>query len=175
MSKPISPCISVCKTDPETGYCYGCGRTNEEKSIWKEENTSSDWKQENLEIIKCRLSGWQLESFNKSYEFKLKNGISLNAKGRTKRPPIINRMLVKVNGPTYSIPVVCATKAVPQIKAAPTKHKVDKNCLENMKKMAPQVGFEPTTCRLTAECSTAELLRNVETNYNNLFIFQLAF
>ena len=77
MSKPISPCISVCKTDPETGYCYGCGRTNEEKSIWKEENTSSDWKQENLEIIKGRLSGWQLESFNKSYEFKLKNGISL--------------------------------------------------------------------------------------------------
>ena len=60
--------------------------------------------------------------------------ISLNAKGRTKRPPIINRILVKVNGPTYSIPVVCATKAVPQIKAAPTKHKVDKNCLENMKK-----------------------------------------
>ena len=77
MNKPISPCISVCKTDPETGYCYGCGRTNEEKSIWKEENTSSDWKQENLEIIKGRLSGWQLESFNKSYEFKLKNGISL--------------------------------------------------------------------------------------------------
>ena len=77
MSKFISPCISVCKTDPETGYCYGCGRTNDEKSIWKEENTSIDWKQENLETIKCRLSGWQLESFNKSYEFKLKNGISL--------------------------------------------------------------------------------------------------
>ena len=77
MNKPISPCISVCKTDPETGYCYGCGRTNEEKSIWKEENTSIDWKNENLEIIKSRLSGWQLESFNKSYEFKIKNGISL--------------------------------------------------------------------------------------------------
>ena len=26
--------------------------------------------------------------------------------------------------------------------------------------MAPQVGFEPTTARLTAECSTTELLRN---------------
>ena len=26
--------------------------------------------------------------------------------------------------------------------------------------MAPQVGFEPTTVRLTAECSTTELLRN---------------
>ncbi|MFL2513890.1 MAG: DUF1289 domain-containing protein [Alphaproteobacteria bacterium] len=77
MNKPISPCISVCKTDPETGYCYGCGRTNEEKSIWKEEDTSRDWKKENLEIIKGRLSGWQLDSFNKSYEFKLKNGISL--------------------------------------------------------------------------------------------------
>jgi hypothetical protein len=29
-------------------------------------------------------------------------------------------------------------------------------------KMAPQVGFEPTTPRLTAECSTVELLRNFE-------------
>ena len=27
--------------------------------------------------------------------------------------------------------------------------------------MAPQVGFEPTTLRLTAECSTIELLRSV--------------
>jgi predicted Fe-S protein YdhL (DUF1289 family) len=27
----ISPCISICKTDPSTGYCYGCGRNNEEK------------------------------------------------------------------------------------------------------------------------------------------------
>ena len=77
MSNPISPCISVCKTDQETGFCYGCGRTEEEKSIWKEESTSSNWKNENLEIIKSRLSGWQLNSFNKSYEFKLKNGISL--------------------------------------------------------------------------------------------------
>ena len=28
--------------------------------------------------------------------------------------------------------------------------------------MAPQVGFEPTALRLTAECSTAELLRKIE-------------
>ena len=77
MNKPISPCISVCKTDPETGYCYGCGRTNEEKVMWKDENTSIDWKNKNLEIIKIRLSGWQLESFNKSYKFKIKYGISL--------------------------------------------------------------------------------------------------
>ena len=29
-----------------------------------------------------------------------------------------------------------------------------------MKSLAPEVGFEPTTFRLTAECSTVELLRS---------------
>ena len=29
----VSPCISVCKTDPISGFCYGCGRTNDEKTI----------------------------------------------------------------------------------------------------------------------------------------------
>ena len=29
------------------------------------------------------------------------------------------------------------------------------------KRMAPQVGLEPTTLRLTAECSAIELLRNI--------------
>ncbi|MDC0562287.1 DUF1289 domain-containing protein [Candidatus Pelagibacter ubique] len=31
----ISPCISICKTDPQTGYCYGCARNNEEKKCGK--------------------------------------------------------------------------------------------------------------------------------------------
>ena len=44
MNKVISPCISICKTDPSTGYCYGCGRTNDEKAIWKNEDTSNEWK-----------------------------------------------------------------------------------------------------------------------------------
>ena len=73
----ISPCISICKTDPSTGYCYGCGRNNEEKKIWKHDNTPEDWKLNNLEEIKKRLSGWQLESFNESYQYKISNGISL--------------------------------------------------------------------------------------------------
>ena len=73
----ISPCISICKTDPKTGYCYGCGRSNEEKKIWKFENTTDEWKQENLKKIKNRLNGWQLESFEESYQYKIKNGISL--------------------------------------------------------------------------------------------------
>ena len=73
----ISPCISICRTDPKTGYCYGCGRSNEEKKIWKSEETSDEWKNNNLKEIKSRLSGWQLESFNESYEYKIQNGISL--------------------------------------------------------------------------------------------------
>jgi predicted Fe-S protein YdhL (DUF1289 family) len=73
----ISPCISICKTDPQTGYCYGCGRNNEEKRIWKENNTSDEWKKNNIETIKKRLSGWQLKSFEESYTYKIKNGISL--------------------------------------------------------------------------------------------------
>ena len=27
--KVTSPCISVCKTDPISGFCYGCGRSND--------------------------------------------------------------------------------------------------------------------------------------------------
>ena len=77
MDKVISPCISICKTDPSTGLCYGCGRSNEEKVIWKDENTSNEWKIDNLIKIKSRLSGWQLTSFEESYEFKVKNGTSL--------------------------------------------------------------------------------------------------
>ena len=73
----ISPCISICKTDPKTGYCYGCGRNDEEKKIWKQENTTEEWKKDNLNDIRKRLTGWQLESFNESYEYKINNGISL--------------------------------------------------------------------------------------------------
>ena len=73
----ISPCISICKTDPSAGYCYGCGRNNDEKKIWKSEETTNKWKLDNLEIIKKRLSGWQLESFKESYDHKINNGVSL--------------------------------------------------------------------------------------------------
>tara|TARA_B110000211_G_C13627898_1_gene356122 strand:- start:224 stop:475 length:252 start_codon:yes stop_codon:yes gene_type:complete len=72
-----SPCISICKTDPLTGYCYGCGRNNEDKKLWKLENTSDQWKNDNLTEIQKRLSGWPLESFKNSYKNKTENGISL--------------------------------------------------------------------------------------------------
>ena len=73
----ISPCISICKIDPQTGYCYGCGRNNEEKKLWKLEDTTNQWKNDNLTNIQKRLSGWQLESFRDSYKHKTENGISL--------------------------------------------------------------------------------------------------
>ena len=80
----ISPCISICKTDPQTGYCYGCGRNNEEKNLWKSEDTSKQWKSDNLASIQKRLTGWQLESFKDSYKYKLENGISLFKKNLIK-------------------------------------------------------------------------------------------
>jgi len=80
----ISPCISICKIDPQTGYCYGCGRNNEEKKLWKLEDTSDQWKSDNLGSIQKRLTGWQLESFKDSYKHKLKNGISLFKKNLIK-------------------------------------------------------------------------------------------
>ena len=73
----ISPCLSICKTDPATGFCYGCSRTNEEKIIWKDEKTTEEWKKNNIEEITKRMSGWQLESFEESYGHKIKSGISL--------------------------------------------------------------------------------------------------
>ena len=73
----VSPCISICKTDPKTGYCYGCGRTNAEKLKWRSEETLEEWKLENITTIKKRLTGWQLKSFEESYTYKIENGISL--------------------------------------------------------------------------------------------------
>jgi len=80
----VSPCISICKTDPLTGYCYGCGRNNNEKKIWKSELTTDEWKKKNLIEIEKRLNGWQLESFKESYKNKLQNGISLSKKNSNK-------------------------------------------------------------------------------------------
>ena len=73
----ISPCISVCKSDPISGFCYGCGRTNEEKIKWKDEKTTNEWKFSNLNDLKNRLSSWQLNAFEKSYQSKIQTGLSL--------------------------------------------------------------------------------------------------
>ena len=65
--KLISPCISICKTDPITGFCYGCARTDEEK-LWKMKIPQMNGK--NLAIIFNRMEGWQLETFKETYKHK---------------------------------------------------------------------------------------------------------
>ena len=83
-NKIISPCISICRTDPVTGFCYGCARTNDEKKQWKDENSTDKWKEENLKIIIARMKGWQLETFKESYEHKKNKGVSLFKKSLLK-------------------------------------------------------------------------------------------
>jgi len=48
----VSPCISICKTDPKTGYCYGCGRNNDEKKIWKLEIPLINGSKKILKLLK---------------------------------------------------------------------------------------------------------------------------
>tara|TARA_Y100001936_G_C15842861_1_gene542997 strand:- start:146 stop:406 length:261 start_codon:yes stop_codon:yes gene_type:complete len=78
--KIVSPCISICKTDPVTSFCYGCARTEKEKKLWKDPKTTNEWKIRNLETIVSRMKGWQVETFKESYEHKIKKGISLYKK-----------------------------------------------------------------------------------------------
>ena len=80
----ISPCISICKTDPVSGYCYGCARTNEEKKNWIDKTTKNDWKKNNLKEIHNRMSGWQLETFKESYSNKVETGFSIFKKNLIK-------------------------------------------------------------------------------------------
>ena len=73
----VSPCISICKSDPVSGYCYGCGRSYSDKVEWNNPDTSNNWKEANLNTIRNRLSGWQQIAFDKSYENKKKFGVTL--------------------------------------------------------------------------------------------------
>ena len=73
----ISPCISVCKMDEVTGFCEGCARSSKEKILWKDNNTTDEWKTTNLIVIQKIMNTSMLKNFKESYEFKIKNGISL--------------------------------------------------------------------------------------------------
>ena len=84
--KIISPCISICKTDFNKGQCYGCARTEEEKKIWKNPETSIIWKEKNLISLKKRMSESQLKTFERSYEEKVKFGKLVYKKNLEKKP-----------------------------------------------------------------------------------------
>ena len=83
--KIISACISICKTDYSTGYCYGCAIPEKEKIMWKHEETSNKWKKENITELLGRMNGWQLDAFKESYDHKVKTGISIFKKNQIKK------------------------------------------------------------------------------------------
>ena len=85
-SKIISPCISICKTDPVTGFCYGCARSDNDKKIWKNPNTKNSWKLENLNILRKRMAESQLKTFEKSYKEKLEFGKLVYSKNLKEKP-----------------------------------------------------------------------------------------
>ena len=84
--KIISPCISICKSDSKTGFCYGCARTDQEKKIWKNLETTNDWKNKNLKVLTSRMSETQLKTFNQSYDEKIKFGKLVYSKNLEKKP-----------------------------------------------------------------------------------------
>ena len=63
--------------DEDTGFCEGCARSSNEKILWKDKNTTDEWKTTNLIVIQKRMNTSMLKCFKESYEFKIKNGISL--------------------------------------------------------------------------------------------------
>jgi len=84
--KILSPCISICKSDPKTGFCYGCARTDQEKKIWKNLETTNEWKNKNLKVLISRMSETQLKTFNQSYDEKIKFGKLVYSKNLEKKP-----------------------------------------------------------------------------------------
>ena len=84
--KIISPCISICKSDPTTNFCYVCARTDEEKKIWKNPTTTNEWKKENLYILKSRMNESQLKTFEQSYKDKLEFGKLVYSNNLKKKP-----------------------------------------------------------------------------------------
>ena len=85
-TKIISPCISICKSDPSNGFCYGCARTDEEKKIWKNPDTTNEWKKENLNDLIEKMSESQLKTFNPSYKEKNEFGKLVYSKNLKQKP-----------------------------------------------------------------------------------------
>ena len=65
----VSPCISICQYDQEN-TCMGCYRTKEERLKWKDQDSTSQWKEENLQAIKQRMPEAHLQSWNETYNKK---------------------------------------------------------------------------------------------------------
>ena len=67
-----SPCVKICKLIDSV--CIGCGRTSEQISEWTK--YTDEEKKQVIEISRSRMSGWQLEAFDKAYNQKKETGLS---------------------------------------------------------------------------------------------------
>ena len=54
-------------------------------NLGQEKILDETWKKENLDLIKSRMSGWQLNTFIESYNHKVHSGISLFKKNLLKK------------------------------------------------------------------------------------------
>ena len=68
----VSPCISICKIDPVTGYCYGCARTNDEKKFGKISKLLMNGKKRILRILKVECLDGSLIHLTSLIQIKLR-------------------------------------------------------------------------------------------------------
>ena len=50
--------------DEDTGFCEGCSRTSQEKILWKDKNTTNEWKTTNLIVIQKRMNTSMLKNLS---------------------------------------------------------------------------------------------------------------
>ena len=79
-----SPCISICVTDPGSDLCYGCARTTPEIAKWSK--YTDEEKKQLIEISRSRMSGWQLEAFDKAYNCLLYTSPSPRDRQKSRMP-----------------------------------------------------------------------------------------
>ncbi len=65
----ISPCVGVCTTDPATGFCLGCGRTEREVGLWRFED--NPWRRAHLEELKERGAAKHKPEWQAAYKEKV--------------------------------------------------------------------------------------------------------
>jgi len=43
MNEVVSPCISICKMNPDTNFCIGCWRSRSEIDDWNDASDDQRW------------------------------------------------------------------------------------------------------------------------------------
>jgi predicted Fe-S protein YdhL (DUF1289 family) len=69
MSGAASPCVDVCRMNPETGFCDGCFRTIDEIAAWS--SCDDDAKRAVLARVESRRRGARVVTIGESFEATL--------------------------------------------------------------------------------------------------------